>query len=1294
MDSSPRRCAFVLVFVILLLALLPGARAQEQTQEPIPTDTPSETAPPSETQPPSPTTTDSPTQTPTEDPAAPTPTEAVSTPQPAESTAEATEETVVVTDEATPETPAPVVIPAPTADATLGPRGTNDGTPPFQPQIPQDGTRRVIVELNLTRATGPAAPGGAQTQTAPSRDQQAAEIAAAQNALASALAPYGAAIKHTYDQLPLMSLDVDDAGLSFLQHSPLVRGIQFDEMRFVDLENSTPVIGAAGVGGAWEMGYDGSGVTVAILDNSFQPDHPFYNGRVVAEACFSGSGIFDLSNCPNGSGSQFGAGASSNSRCVVNLSGFDDCSHGTHVAGIAAGSGGPNGRNGVAKGANLILVNVFSTLIDCNASMAGNQPCGVAWDSDILAGMNYVYSLRTTYTIASVNMSLGGGQFSSVCDASYPAYVTTAATLRTAGIVTIAASGNNGWTTSMSGPACVSNIISVGATTNLDQIAGFSNAAEFLDFWMPGFQVNSSTPNSSYGIKSGTSMATPHLAGAWAVMRQRAPEASIQSIYNVFRATGTFITDITGFSFPRVNLDDALNRGMFDLLGPLPNEGLITTTPTFSWTTAANAASYELVVTNTATGQSVSQWFDATAICNSSTCAAVPTQGAASVFGNSALTWYVRAQSPVYGFGEYMGPLNFTVLAPGFVPGNPSYGPVNTMTAPISGDPVYSWDRLSGAAYYQLVVTGAGGAELINTWLADSACGGGPICQFHPTTVLNNGSYQWYVRAWSPLGYSAWRGPIAFTLSVGRPAAVMQVAPSGGVVVDTNLVTFEWQHSTGANYYELYVGNGSGMVHQRWYHVSELTPNGSSYQIAVQISGSGSFNWYVRGYGPGGFTLGGNAENWVGPASLNISTIPAPTGLNFSGANGDFTYSWDHQGRATYYELYIGTPAQQIHRRWYQVGVDAICAATCAVNPGITLGNGSYVWYVRAYSLAGYSTGGIDGWTQGSNINVNLPPADAASLNPSLPANGTAFADVDQPTFQWSDAANASWYELVIVNTLNGAILHQTWYRDALVCDGVLCSVTPNALYLTNGSYQWYVRAWGPAGYSTGGISGYAGPLSFTVSASTAIASVSPVLDAVTNTTTPSPTFSWQETPGATWYQLYVANATNGAVAFQQWRHYNNTCDTICAWSPPVTLANGSYIWHVQAYGPGGLSLWSGYNPGNGTYTPGSFNIAVPPPAAVTLLAPGDADIELDNLATFQWSAVDNATYYNLELKQGSTVVSAQWYVAAAICTSGVCSVSLPVGAGTYTWTVYSYGPGTTGTPYPAPPVRSLLSLE
>jgi subtilisin family serine protease len=418
-----------------------------------------------------------------------------------------------------------------------------------------------------------------------------------------------------------MAFEVDTAGLQALLQSPLVTGVVEDAPMAATLAESEPIIDAPQV---WAKGFDGTGQTVVILDTGIQNNHPFFNGRVVDEACFSttesgvNGDVFTL--CPNGSETQTGTGAAGLSRCTTFAI---DCSHGTHVAGIAAGGDGPAGQSfdGVARDANIIAIQVFSYFEDQDCSSSpGIQPCALTYNSDQISALNYVYNtLRLSYSITSINMSIGGGGFSSqsACDSTYAATKAVIDNLRGANIATAIASGNNYSATLISGPGCISSAIAVGATADNDRIAGYSNQNFMVDLMAPGGRsqfgsgtsINSSIPGSTYGNKSGTSMATPHVAGTWAMLREASPNATVSQLLTILRDKGVNVKDsaTTGRddglcpcnneTYKRIDLDNALAVLLPpNLSGPANNAFTTDTTPTFTWQSVPNNLNYTIEI--------------------------------------------------------------------------------------------------------------------------------------------------------------------------------------------------------------------------------------------------------------------------------------------------------------------------------------------------------------------------------------------------------------------------------------------------------------------------------------------------------------------------------------------------------------------------------------------------------------------------------------------------------------------------------------------------------------------------
>ncbi|NIQ01469.1 MAG: S8 family serine peptidase, partial [Nitrospinaceae bacterium] len=334
--------------------------------------------------------------------------------------------------------------------------------------------------------------------------------------------------------IPFLGLEVDAADVTDLQSDPRVIGIREDRLWAPILADSVPLIGADAV---FDRGFTGSGWTVAILDTGVDKNHSFFGGRVVSEACYSTNApsLSISSLCPGGVESS--TAPDSGLHCNANDPSLDDagCDHGTHVAGIAAGNGAS--FSGVAQGANLIAIQVFSKVDDPSQCLPFglSVPCLLAFTSDIIQGGERVLELSGTFDIASANISIGGStKFTSPCDSAFPSSKTAIDNLRAQDIATVIASGNEGYSDGLSAPACISTAVSVGSTTKSDQISSFTNTASFLSLLAPGSSIQSSLPGEAFGFKSGTSMATPHVTGAWALLQEavsaEGPPASVDTV--------------------------------------------------------------------------------------------------------------------------------------------------------------------------------------------------------------------------------------------------------------------------------------------------------------------------------------------------------------------------------------------------------------------------------------------------------------------------------------------------------------------------------------------------------------------------------------------------------------------------------------------------------------------------------------------------------------------------------------------------------------------------------------------
>jgi len=225
--------------------------------------------------------------------------------------------------------------------------------------------------------------------------------------------------------------------------------------------------------GSYSYSATGSGVNVYIIDSGIRTTHSQFGGRAYAAYDAVGDGA--------------GAGATCNG-------------HGTHVAGTVGGAG-----VGVAKSARLYSVRV----LDCT----GNGTAAM-----IIAGIDYVTANHGSPAVA--NMSISG---------SYSAAVNTAVQNSiNSGVTYVVAAGNSAFDACQYSPASLESAITVGATTNVDAMASFSNYGTCVDLFAPGNAIYSSWATDDYAMATlnGTSMASPHVAGAAALYLQSNPGAS------------------------------------------------------------------------------------------------------------------------------------------------------------------------------------------------------------------------------------------------------------------------------------------------------------------------------------------------------------------------------------------------------------------------------------------------------------------------------------------------------------------------------------------------------------------------------------------------------------------------------------------------------------------------------------------------------------------------------------------------------------------------------------------------
>ncbi|WP_151766322.1 S8 family serine peptidase, partial [Acinetobacter nosocomialis] len=294
----------------------------------------------------------------------------------------------------------------------------------------------------------------------------------------------GVQVLRDYNNLPIAFYRISNKeALVDLLNDPNVKAVYPNRINQATTMESLPLINQPQ---ANTKGFNGTGSSVAVLDTGVNYLHSDFGCTAVNSPSSTCRVVYAFDSAPD-DGS------------------LDDNGHGSNVSAIVSK---------VATKTKIIGIDVFRS--------------GSAYDSDILAGINWAVNNAKTYNIKAINLSLGipGVKYKSECSNS--SYATAFANARAAGVVPVVASGNDAFPDGISSPACVAGAVRVGAvydsniggvswgnpvkcsdpTTAADKVACFSNGGSLVTLLAPGAMITAG----GYTM-GGTSQATPHVAG-------------------------------------------------------------------------------------------------------------------------------------------------------------------------------------------------------------------------------------------------------------------------------------------------------------------------------------------------------------------------------------------------------------------------------------------------------------------------------------------------------------------------------------------------------------------------------------------------------------------------------------------------------------------------------------------------------------------------------------------------------------------------------------------------------------
>ena len=677
-----------------------------------------------------------------------------------------------------------------------------------------------------------------------------------------------------------MKLSAD--GLAITKKNPKVKYIEQDQIVSCSVIQTGVTWGldridqqALPLNSSYEYNSNGSTVDAYVFDTGIRLDHQEFEGRAIYG--------YD----------------------PYEKTGMDGHGHGTHVAGTIGGK-----TCGVAKGIKLISVRVL-------------DDDGKGYSSDIVAGLDWATEHHTSNPAVG-NLSLGGAISNATDEAVRRAIAD--------GIVICVAAGNSNDDAAFRSPARVAEAITVGATTSSDQKAPFSSYGSVVDIFAPGTYIVSAwrTSTSSYYTYSGTSMASPHVAGVAALYMEKSKQyrpidvqagiklnANMNLISSIPAGTSNALLSANFIQIPTAV---KLLPSVPTLSSPLNAASAQDLSVSLNWNQATNASSYSIEVSQSAGFSTIANSLNAITTNSTSLTGLIP---------GTTYYWRVKANN-ADGSSDWSASRSFTTNMTAPTLGLPTNAATNSSIAP-----TLNWTAITNASSYLVEIsTDATFTTLLsakNTVTTNSLGLSG---------LIAGTTYYWRVKANSSLTSSNWSASWSFTTNMTAPTLSL---PTNASTNSSIAPTLNWTPITNASSYLVEISTDATFT---TIVSAKNTVTTNSLGLTGLIAGT-TYYWRVKA------NSSSTSSDWSSVWSFTTAMAVAPTQASPANNNSSVAlnslFKWNSTG-APLYEIEIATKntfiASTIVARNISLNTNSFTAST--LNNRTT-----YFWRVRSKSADG-----------------------------------------------------------------------------------------------------------------------------------------------------------------------------------------------------------------------------------------------------------------------------------------------------------------------------------------------------